>query len=219
VIGLIISVPITIAAIITLAIARPPLRWNVGFVVVGAVAFALGFRQTDEDTEQSANNIAAEMATNASALAVAGPMTAPTPGPATPFTLTERASAKAIDLGGDVAVDAFDVRADGARIISGLKIPADQTLHVSGWAYVASMSAPCDAVGLLVDGKQIIAGRYGFPRPDVSATYSSKARLDVGYVIDVPGSVLGSGNHVARVICVRGDTGREDDVLLRFSVR
>jgi hypothetical protein len=217
--GLLLCAPIFVVALAALIVARPNLPFALAIAVCAVAACGVGWRTSGAEAARSAANVSAELeSTAASAAAAAAPAAAPTPLTAA-FTSAQLALALHPTRGGDVAVDAFDTVPNGARRVAGLFLNSGQTLHVTGWAYVTSNDRPCRAVGLMIDGKALVPGRYGYPRPDVAAAYRAPSRQDVGYSIDAAAHDLRAGTHVGRVVCIGDDVARENDAALHFKVR
>jgi hypothetical protein len=195
--GLLLSIPIALAALAAAVIARPQRRAAALIAGCGILAFVAGCGapKGNTDTAQTAAQPAASAAPAAPAAKpdASARMSA--------FTPAETTAARQTKSSGAVNVDVLDVRPDGVHQTE-LTVPSTDTVHVVGWAYDEQRKARCDEVGLLVDGKQLLPALYGYARPDVASFYKDPSRTKVGYSVQVRASVLGGGRHEATVVCV-----------------
>ena len=189
--GLLICVPIALAALGAAIVARPRWRAVAAIAVCGVLAFVAGCGGPKQTTSTVSTPASPE---------VAPPPRPPAAARVSKFTRSEFEAARDAKTSGMVSVDVLDVRADGAHH-DALTIASGENLHVIGWAFFEPRNVRCEAVGLLVDGKTIYPGLYGYARSDVAAFYKDASRTDVGYSIVVPAARLGTGAHSATVVC------------------
>ena len=196
--GLLVAIPLMILAVAAAIVIRPGRRAIALMAGCAAVAFALGCNKPAERSSETSTT------TTANGTAAQPPAAAPPAAarPAVAFSAAQNSAAVSAKSGGGVSIDVLDARTDGARNPDGVTVGAGDTLHVLGWAYDERKKAPCEVLGLLVDGKRVFAGSYGYPRADVAAFYKDPARTNVGYSIAVPAAQLGNGAHTASVVCV-----------------
>ncbi len=69
-----------------------------------------------------------------------------------------------------------------------IRLSANQTVSIRGWAIDAVSTMPAGGVLVQIDGNVPIVASYGIPRPDVAASFQNAALLDSGYnAIFTPG--------------------------------
>jgi hypothetical protein len=119
-----------------------------------------------------------------------------------------------------IAIDLAGRAPAGGKQLTGLELGSRDALSVTGWAVDEDTGTPCEAVGIVVDGRRIVRASYGAARLDVAQYFHDPARTNVGYTAQVPASWLGTGRHVAIVVC-EGDGGRfrRSPSEIRFAVR
>lgn len=190
--GLLIAVPIMIAALGAAIVASSSRRAAPVIAVCGMLAFVVGCGSHKDDAGGSASS-------NPTPSSIASlPTETPHLGK---LTQSEITAARIAKPSGMVSIDVLDMRADGTHH-DAITVAPREKLHVIGWAYLEPRMAQCEAVGLLVDGKTVYPGLYGYARPDVASFYKDPARTNVGYSIEVAAARLGAGAHKATVVCV-----------------
>jgi hypothetical protein len=102
---------------------------------------------------------------------------------------------------GLVAIDISDRAPGVSRKVTGLELGLHDTWTVAGWALDQDADTPCEAVGVVIDGRRSDSVSYGFARVDVARYFHDSARTNVGYSVQVPAAWLGAGHHVAVIIC------------------
>ncbi len=176
--GLLLSVPLLIAALAAVAVARPTRRAAAVMSACGVLAFVAGCGNQKEGARTAPP--AAEQSSSA-AVATAAPAQAL---PQRAFTAADTPRRGARKRAGWCR-STCSTRTRPARIRPLTVAPRD-TVHVIGWAYHEAHNTPCADVGLLVDGKRAFPALYGYARPDVAAFYKDRARTNSGIRSTVP---------------------------------
>lgn len=220
--GLLVCGPILIAALAAVLAARPSRIAAAVIAVCGVLAFVAGCGGP-VDRGDGVTGLAARPASSAPPVRETPPAReTPPPQPSArsrAFTPAELAAARHAKAGGIVSVDVLDTRPGGTRH-DALTIAPNDTLHVVGWAFAETVNAPCDVVGLVIDGKQVVPAQYGYARSDVAAFYKDPSRTNVGYSVEVPAARLGRGEHPVTVVCIaRGAVATGVSGRLRVTVR
>jgi hypothetical protein len=204
--GIAIALPLAILAVAAAFRASAGRVGAIAMAILSVAAFAVGCGHPSEGTTSTAGGTPPPVAVSANPHM-------------TVFSAARAAAARHATNEGDVSIDVYDARQNGSQNLGGASVGKRQTLYVIGWAYVRGRNAPCDAIGLLVDGTNVFPGRYGFARPDVASYYKEPARSNTGYVIEVPANRLRPGEHKANVVCVAGtDVARTNGPALKLTV-
>lgn len=110
------------------------------------------------------------------------------------------------------SIDVIQVPPAGARTVASDARPVvsaqrTATIQIVGWAIDRNATRPAGAIFLESDGKTLIAGQYGLPRPDVAANFKNPALQAVGFLFSFSAGELRIGDHAIDLVVV-GATGK-----------
>ncbi len=129
--------------------------------------------------------------------------------PPVPAQLSELRAEKSPPIS---SIDVIQVAPGGARTVASdarpvVSAPRTATIQIWCWAIDRNATRPAGAIFLESDGKTLIAGQYGIPRPDVAASFKNPALQAVGFMFSFSAGELRVGDHAIDLVVV-GATGK-----------